>query len=170
MYRCNNCNTNYNGGGYCPSCGTLLTEIVSSEINNSNNYQGQMNFNNQSNVPINDDKQLISNNSSNSYNNDIPNNNQNVANNEKQFDSVAKKDDKKYGVISIVIGAGGLIFYFFIGLSVWIALVLCSLGINMANKSKLSAPGLSKCGMILNIILGIVAIVMWILLLITSLI
>ncbi len=162
MYKCSNCNANYQVGGYCANCGTLLTEV----INNDNPSLNQMNFNTQNNVQHNDPL-------SNGYANNITDNNQNVAlNNYNQnttnnnFNSVVKKDDKKYAIISIIIGALAIFIYIFVGLSVWLALIICSIGISLANKSKNSSPSLSKAGVIINTILGVIAIIMWILLII----
>lgn len=159
MYKCSNCNEVFERNGYCHKCGSLLQNVSNASNMDYNNISPNQRVQEPSfnqgfeNTKFANDSSV----------------NQNVANNEKQFDSVTKKDDKKYAIISIAIGAGGLIFYSFIGLSVWIALVLCSLGINLANKSKQSAPGLSKAGIVLNVLLGITAIIMWILLVIISL-
>ncbi len=160
MFRCNSCNEVFERNGYCPKCGALL-QNVNGASNMNNNDIMQNGHSNDSGM----------NNGANNVNFTTTNNasmNQNLVSDEKQFNSVTKNDDKKYAIISIVIGVGGILFYFFIGLSVWLALVLCSVGLSLAKKSKQSTPGLSKVGTIFNILLGVIAIIIWILLIIAS--
>lgn len=160
MYRCKNCNTTYQNGGYCSNCGSLLEPVAINSMNDNHNSNemGANNVNRDAmtstlNYNINQSKQEVN------LNNNVE---------DKNFSQVVKKDDKKYAIISIILGVGSIILYFFVGLSVWIALVICSIGISLANKSKNSSPGLSKVGIIVNSILGILAVIMWILLIITE--
>lgn len=161
MFRCNSCNEVFDRNGYCPKCGALLQNVNDASSMNNNDMTQNGNLNNAG----------INNGSNNvNFTNNNASMNQNLVSDEKQFNSVTKKDDKKYAILSIVIGVGGILFYLFIGLSVWVALVLCSIGLGLSQKSKQSAPGLSKAGFIFNILLGVMAIIMWILLIIESLV
>ena len=87
----------------------------------------------------------------------------------QNYDNIVNPNMKKYAILSIVIPSISLFLYFFVGLTVWIAICLSALGFNFAQKGKLYSEKLAKIGYVLNTILLVVAILMWIILLIATL-
>ena len=95
--------------------------------------------------------------------------NSNYSQTYQNYDNIINPSMKKYAILSIVIPSISLFLYFFVGLTVWIAICLSALGFNFAQKGKLYSEKLAKIGYVLNTILLVAAILMWIILLITTL-
>ena len=70
---------------------------------------------------------------------------------------------KKWAILSIIIPAIAIVWYLFIGLSVYIAVIIASVGFSFAKKGEVSYKKLALVGKILNGILVGLAIVMLIL-------
>lgn len=87
----------------------------------------------------------------------------------QNYDNVVNPSMKKYAILSIVIPAVSIFVYLFIGLTVYIAILLSALGFNFAKKGALYSKKLSKIGYILNTILIVMAVAVWIVLLIATL-
>lgn len=88
----------------------------------------------------------------------------------QNYDNVVNPSMKKYAILSIVIPAVSIFVYLFIGLTVYIAILLSALGFNFAKKGALYSKKLSKIGYILNTILIVMAVLVWIMLLIATLV
>ena len=70
---------------------------------------------------------------------------------------------KKWAILSIIIPAIAIVWYLFIGLSVYIAVIIAAVGFSFAKKGEVSDKKLALVGKILNGILVGLAIVMLIL-------
>lgn len=66
----------------------------------------------------------------------------------------------KWAILSIAIASVGIVWYWFIGLSVYIAAFLSAAGFSFAQKGEMSNKKLSTIGKVLNGILAGMAIVM----------
>lgn len=75
---------------------------------------------------------------------------------------------KKWAVWSVVIPAIAIFLYMFIGLSVYMAIFIAVVGFSFAKKGELGDRKLATVGKVLNGILTGLAIVMFVILLITS--
>lgn len=97
-------------------------------------------------------------------NNQSQNNNQPTSNLDPNYaDKAINPNMKKWAILSIVIGVGGIIFYWFIGLTVYIAIILASAGFSFAAKGKIESKKIALIGQIANGILFAMAIIMFIL-------
>lgn len=146
---CSNCGfQNNNGSKFCNNCGTLLNNIqpqqtVQQQNNNINgviqtNYQQPMN---QNQIP------------NQSYQVEYQNVNSNYIN------QAINPDMKKWAILSIIIPIAGMIFYWFIGLSVYLALVIAACGFEFAKKGEMADKNLAKIGKVLNSLLCIMALI-----------
>lgn len=88
----------------------------------------------------------------------------------QNYDNIVNPSMKKYAILSIIIPAVSIFVYLFIGLTVYIAILLSALGFNFAKKGALYSKKLSKIGYILNTILVVMAVLVWIMLLIATLV
>lgn len=70
---------------------------------------------------------------------------------------------RKWAVLSIVIPVVAIIWYIFIGLSFYIAVLIASVGLSFAKKGEMADAKLAKIGTVLNYILMIIAVIMLIL-------
>lgn len=147
MY-CSKCGTFCDKQKFCPNCGTLiLTDNNEQQINNVNN-----NLNNGTNNNVNSNVNgNVSNNLSNVNN---------IANNEVA--KMINSSNKKYGIIAIVVGVGGIIMFFTIGISLIISLLLSGFGFSMSAKSYNDYRTLSIIGYVSNGILLFAGILVYI--------
>ena len=98
--------------------------------------------------------------------NEQPNYNVNQNNNlSQETKNIILPNTKKYAIISILIGAGGIFSAIFIGMSLLISLFLSGLGFSLAAKSMKSYKNLAITGCILNGILLAMGIIIYLLLL-----
>lgn len=134
MY-CSKCGVqNTNNEQFCKNCGTLLNSEVTVTKDNTINQTNENNIN-----EVNKEQLSV---------NEI-NKNINV-------------DTKKYAIISIVTGAGGIFLFLFVGMSLWLSVILSALGFNCARKSVDNYKGLATLGYVLNGLLLVVGIIIYI--------
>lgn len=148
------------GARFCGKCGTPV-ELVNNPTQNAENNNIEENNNIQQTVnPISNTNQGTKIN----YNAQNTNN----YNNQQNYDRIVNPSMKKYAIASVAIPAVAILVYWFIGLTIYIAILLAGLGYNFANKGKLYNKTLSTIGYILNTILIIMAIVVGISMLIEA--
>lgn len=133
---------------FCKQCGTRLDNgIQQPQQNNTNQFiQPQQNINPQ-----------VSNNYSNSGTLD-----------QNYIDKAVNPNMKKWAILSVVVPAVAIIWYWFIGLSFYIAIMLATAGFGFAQKGEMANKKLAIIGKVLNGILAGIAIVMFILQLINA--
>ncbi len=137
-----------NGASFCGKCGTPIDSQLNTEnINNDFKEKEKM----QENLDI----------TSNVTNENANNNQQNkYYDSQQNYNNIVNSDTKKYAIGSIVIPSIAIIIYWFIGLSVYIAILIATLGFNFAKKGTSYSKILSNIGYVMNIILMIIAIFM----------
>lgn len=69
---------------------------------------------------------------------------------------------KKWAVLSIVIPIVSIIWYWYIGLSIYMAMLFAAIGLNFSKKGELADKKLSNIGRICNYILIVITILMFI--------
>lgn len=146
---CSKCGFQNNQGEmFCKQCGTRLDNgIQQPQQNNTNQFiQPQQNINPQ-----------VSNNYSNSGTLD-----------QNYIDKAVNPNMKKWAILSVVVPAVAIIWYWFIGLSFYIAIMLATAGFGFAQKGEMANKKLAIIGKVLNGILAGIAIVMFILQLINA--
>lgn len=146
---CSKCGCqNINGEKFCKNCGVLLEnkEIQNTITNQINENVEVLDINNNSS---------INENSSNALNQEFINKSIN-------------HNMKKWAVLSIIVPIVGIIWYFFIGLSFYLAILIAAAGFSFAEKGKMADKKLATIGKICNWILIIIAIIMLILIIINN--
>lgn len=150
---------------FCKGCGTLVAQT-----NNNQTVQQPIDQNNVQNSgqPIN--------NTINPMNNQQVqqpmgqginmNNSSNLS--QQYVDNALNPNMKKWAILSIVIPAVAIVWYFFIGLSFWLALIIASAGLSFAKKGEFADKKLALAGKILNYCLIGLGVVMLILMLIAN--
>lgn len=88
--------------------------------------------------------------------------------NQQYVDNILNPDMKKWAILSIVVPVVGIIWYFFIGLSFLLAVLIASVGLSFAKKGELADKKLALAGRILNYCLIGLAVVMLISMLIAN--
>ena len=168
---CNNCGFQNNPGDmFCKQCGTQLNNVPVQPVANPQMSQPQMNVNPQPTVnpqmmqpqmnvnpqPV-ANPQMVQPQMNNYPNNGNINQNYNtVPNNTKAPNSTL------WAILSIVLPTASIIFYWFIGLTVYIALGLAGIGFYFAKRGK-DSKVLSTIGKVLSGILAGLAVMMFIL-------
>lgn len=89
----------------------------------------------------------------------------NLQNNNVNTQNIVIPNMKKYAILSIVIGGGGIIFAIFVGMSLLISLFLSGLGFSLAAKGMKANKTLAIIGYVLNGILLVIGIIIYLLLL-----
>jgi len=170
MY-CSKCGSqNINGERFCKGCGTLLENNQPQQLVNNVNVQPQQPINNGiAEQPANNYQQSA--NQQSMYNQ--PSNSQ-YQNNSSRLDSnyvskAVNPNMKKWAILSIVVPIIAIIWYWFIGLSFYLAIAIAAAGFGFAEKGKMSNKKLATIGKVLNGILCGLAIVMLVLQLIVTL-
>lgn len=138
MY-CSKCGTlNNNGERFCKNCGNLIENNVQGQpINNMNQMSNQQQMNGQ-------------------FQN-------NTAVNQNYVDQAVNPNMKKWAILSIVVPVAGIIWYWFIGLSFYFAILIAAAGFGFAEKGKMADKKLATIGKVCNGILVGMAVVMFIL-------
>lgn len=147
---CSKCGCqNTNGEKFCKNCGVLLEN---KEIQNT--ITNQIN----PNVKILD----INNNS---------NNNENSSNtlSQETINKSINPNMKKWAILSIIVPVAGIIWYWFIGLSFYLAIIISAAGFSFAEKGKMADKRLATIGKICNWVLTIMAIIVLIINIINNL-
>lgn len=154
MY-CSKCGfQNVNGERFCKNCGVLLENNQSQQmVNNINStFQQPMN-NNMNGQPINNIyQQPINQQYTNTYGNLDPN----------YIDKAVNPNMKKWAILSIVVPVAGIIWYWFIGLTFYLAILIAATGFGFAEKGKMADKKLSIIGKVCSGILVGMAVVMFI--------
>ncbi len=138
---CPNCGAQNNDGGmFCSKCGMRLenADQTPQPINNQMEQQPQQSASMQS-----------------SNNIEQPN--------QTYINKAVNPNMKIWAILSIVIPIIGLIWYWFIGLSFYIAILIAAAGFVFAQKGEMASKKMAIAGKILNGILAGMAIVMLIL-------
>lgn len=175
---CSNCGTQNNvGEKFCRNCGTLL-EVPNQQMNNMNQQnlgqQPQQSFvqndySNGMNQPMNNqgyNQQPMNN---QNYSNQNMNNTQNYNGLDQNYvNNAVNPNMKKWATWSVVVPIAGIIFYLFIGLSFYLAIVIAAAGFSFAQKGEMGNPKLAKVGKVLNGVLVAIAIVMFVMQLILA--
>ncbi len=159
---CKNCGIqNNNGERFCKNCGILLENVeMGQQANNVNNQsQEQANtMNNQNQQQINGvDTQF------NQYNN------VNGGLDPSYVNKAVNPNMKVWAILSIVIPVVALIWYWFIGLTPYLAILIAIVGFVFARKGQYSNKTLAIIGNVANGILVGMAIVIFVLQIINSL-
>lgn len=153
MY-CSKCGfQNVNVKRFCKNCGTLLE-------NNQSQQQINNNFNNQGQQQINDgivnQHPIYNQNSNQQYKN-------NGSLGSNYVNQAVNPNMKKWAILSIVVPVVGMIWYWFIGLSFYLAIFIAAAGFSFAKKGKMANKKLATIGKVCNGILSGMAVVMLIL-------
>ena len=169
---CSKCGFQNNQGEmFCKQCGTRLDNGTQQQTqpNNTNQYiqpqqssqpdmmQQQPMNNQQYQQPQQNINPQVSNNYSNSGTLD-----------KNSIDKAVNPNMKKWAILSVVVPAVAIIWYCFIGLSFYIAIILAAAGFGFAQKGEMANKKLAIIGKVLNGILAGMAIVMFILQLINA--
>ena len=147
---CSKCGFQNNQGEmFCKNCGTRLE--------NNNQQQAPQNPTNQFIQPQQNVNPQVSNNYSN-----------NGTLSQNYIDKAVNPNMKKWAILSVVVPAVTIIWYWFIGLSFYIAIMLAAAGFGFAQKGDMANKKLATIGKVLNGILAGIAIVLFILQLINE--
>lgn len=122
---------------FCKNCGSLI-ENTNHILNNQMYNQQTLNMPNTNNIQ-----------NSNGLNTNFINN-------------VVNPNMKKWAISSVVVPSVGLVFYWFIGLPFYLAIIIAVAGFSFAKKGEMSNPKLAEVGKVLNGILVGLAIFMFI--------
>lgn len=170
MY-CSKCGSqNVNGERFCKNCGSLLENNQPQEVVNNISSQFQQPVNNgMMEQPVNNyqqttNQQVMYNQPSNSQ---YQNNNSGLDQN--YINKAINPNMKKWAILSIIVPIIAIIWYWFIGLSFYLAIAIAAAGFGFAEKGKMSNKKLATIGKVLNGILCGLAVVMLILQLIATL-
>lgn len=122
-----------NGEKFCRNCGSILEE---------NNYNGGV---------INPNPTV---------NNQAPNNYSNVNN---DYNKAINPNMNKWAILSVIVPAVGIIWYWFIGLSFYLAILIATCSLAFAKKGEVANKKLAIIGKILSGVLIGMTIIMFIL-------
>ena len=165
---CTKCGAENNANErFCRNCGNLIAEQqfqnnqqfggqqVNNNYNQQNMNQSQTNYNQQQTTNY---GQQTANNNQQTYMN---NQNGNLDSNYVQ--NAVNQNMKKWAILSIVVAVAGLVWYWFIGLSFYLAILIAAAGFGFAQKGEMADKKLAIVGEVANGILVGMAIVMFIL-------
>ncbi len=148
---CSNCGTqNDQGVVFCSNCGMRLENAV----------QPQQPFSQQSVENLIDNQMYQQQNVNMQYANNIPN--------QDYINKAVNPNMKKWAILSIVVPVIAIIWYWFIGLSFYIAVIIAAAGFGFAQKGEIANKKMAVAGRVLNGILAGMAIIMLIIQLITA--
>lgn len=147
---CSNCGAkNNNGERFCKNCGTLLNNEQFQQMNMQNNITEQV---------VNNGQQI---NESQIMNNQIQNQSFQSNNVSSNYMSQAINPNmQKWAILSIVVPVIGIVWYWFIGLSIYLAIIIAAAGFGFAQKGEMTNKTLANIGKVLNGILCGMAIIM----------
>lgn len=144
---CSKCGYQNNQGEiFCKQCGIRLESNAQQVQQQDQVIQPQQNMsNNQSDLM----QQSINNQQSDNF--QVSNNySDNGSLNQNYVDNVVNPNMKKWAILSIVVPVIAFIWYFLIGLSFYIAIMLVAVGFSFAQKGEMSNKKLAIVGKILN--------------------
>lgn len=157
MY-CSKCGyQNLNGERFCKNCGSLIENSQSQQPVNNMNGQVQQPMNNgMGGQTINQQSMYNQQQMNGQYQN-------NTAINQNYVNQAVNPNMKKWAILSIVVPVAGMIWYWFIGLSFYLAMIIAAAGFGFAEKGKMADKKLATIGKVCNGILVGMAVVMFIL-------
>jgi preprotein translocase subunit SecF len=169
---CSKCGSqNAIGERFCKNCGCLLENNVQQQTQSSNQqFMGQNPEQNvaQNQMNGNVSQQPVYNNMYNGQNN---NNTQqgNYGNLSQNYvNNAVNPNMKKWAVLSIIVPSVAIIWYIFIGLSFYLAVLIAAAGFGFAQKGEMADKKLATIGKVLNGILFGMACVMLVITLIST--
>lgn len=140
---CTKCGAENNANErFCRNCGNLIAEQQF-----QNNQQQATNYGQQT---VNNNQQTYM-------------NNQNGNLDSNYVQNAVNPNMKKWAILSIVVAVAGLVWYWFIGLSFYLAILIAAAGFGFAQKGEMADKKLATVGKVANGILVGMAIVMFIL-------
>lgn len=137
---------------FVKNCGTLLENNQPQQSANNMNGQVQQPMNN-----VNPATQQFQQPMNQQYSNN------NTGLDPKYIEQAVNPNMKKWAVLSIVVPIAGIIWYFFIGLNLYLAIFIAATGFEFAEKGKIADKKLATIGKVCNGILVGMAVVMFIL-------
>lgn len=157
MY-CSKCGyQNTNGERFCKNCGSLIENGQPQQpINNMNGQVRQTMNNGMGGQTINQQSMYNQQQMNGQYQN-------NVGVNQNYVDQAVNPNMKKWAILSIIVPVAGMIWYWFIGLSFYLAIFIAAAGFGFAEKGKMADKKLATIGKVCNGILIGMAVVMFIL-------
>ena len=158
MY-CSKCGSqNVNGERFCKTCGSLLENNQPQQPVNNMNGQLQQPMNNQQPVNnVNPATQQFQQPMNQQYSNN------NGGLDPKYVEQAVNPNMKKWAILSIVVPIAGIIWYWFIGLNLYLAVFIAATGFGFAEKGKMANKKLATIGKICSSVLVGMAIIMFIL-------
>ena len=159
---CSKCGFQNNQGEmFCKNCGTRLES--------NNQQQAPQNPTNQFIQPQQSSQPDMTQQPQQNVNPQVSNNYSNNGTlSQNYIDKAVNPNMKKWAILSVVVPAVAIIWYWFIGLSFYIAIMLAAAGFGFAQKGDMANKKLATIGKVLNGILAGMAIVMFILQLINA--
>lgn len=176
---CQKCGTpNVLGERFCKNCGCILENVnqqpVSSQPQQFVSQQSQEQPYVQTNMNANINQQSMNTNAN--YQQPMYNNSMNTTNsqnmngnlNSNYVQQAVNPNMKKWAILSIVVPVAGMIWYWFIGLSFYLAILIATAGFSFAQKGEMANKKMAIVGKVLNGMLCAMAIIMLILQLIEA--
>ena len=165
---CTKCGVENNSNErFCKNCGNI---IESQQIQNNQQFNSQSVNSNYNQQNINPSQIIYNQQQSTNYSQQAVNNNQQTyMNNQngnldsKYVQNAVNPNMKKWAILSIVVAVAGLIWYWFIGLSFYLAIFIAAAGFGFAQKGEMADKKLATIGKVANGILVGMAIIMLIL-------
>lgn len=171
---CSNCGTpNVSGERFCKNCGCVLNSQQPVGMGQPNNTQVQQFPNQQSQDQVYSQQQpgqvnAQTNMNINGSNQQQMYNNQNATINQNNYgnldpnyvEKAVNPNMKKWAILSVVVPIAGMIWYWFIGLSFYLAIFIAAAGFGFAQKGEMANKKLAIVGKVLNGVLCAMAIIM----------
>lgn len=167
MY-CSKCGSqNVNGERFCKTCGTLLENNQPQQPVNNMNGQVQQPMNNGMGGQPMYNQQPMNNVNPATQQFQQPMNQQYSNNNggldPKYVEQAVNPNMKKWAILSIVVPVAGIIWYWFIGLNLYLAIFIAATGFGFAEKGKMANKKLATIGKVCSGVLVGMAIIMFVL-------
>lgn len=167
MY-CSKCGSqSVNGERFCKNCGTLLENNQPQQSVNNMNGQAQQQINNgMMGQPMYNQQPMNNGNPATqqfqqSMNQQYSNNNSGL--DPKYVEQAVNPNMKKWAILSIVVPIAGIIWYWFIGLNLYLAIFIAATGFGFAEKGKMANKKLATIGKVCSGVLVGMAIIMFVL-------
>lgn len=167
MY-CSKCGSqSVNGERFCKNCGTLFENNQPQQSVNNMNGQAQQQINNgMMGQPMYNQQPMNNGNPATqqfqqSMNQQYSNNNSGL--DPKYVEQAVNPNMKKWAILSIVVPIAGIIWYWFIGLNLYLAIFIAATGFGFAEKGKMANKKLATIGKVCSGVLVGMAIIMFVL-------